>query len=199
MIRFRTSFRIAPGLRVNLGKRGVTSVRIGPRGLGVTVGKRGTRVGGALPGPFSWSHRLGTPPTARPGSATGTGTKLFAVPVVALLAGLVLLAAAHAASANVNIVDGDTLKIDRVTIRIVEIDTPETCQFTLRERAQARPRRKNAAKGTHRQRPGPLRADRHRPLQADPGPGLCRRHQCRRDAAERRPRAALSGRRQSQA
>jgi endonuclease YncB( thermonuclease family) len=36
------------------------------------------------------------------------------------------MAASSTALADVNIVDGDTLKIDGVTIRIVGIDTPET-------------------------------------------------------------------------
>ncbi len=45
--RFRRSFKIAPGIRINLNKKS-TSVRIGPRGFGHTIsstGKRTTSVG----------------------------------------------------------------------------------------------------------------------------------------------------------
>jgi hypothetical protein len=68
-LRFRTSFKIAPGLRLNIGKRGVTSLRIGPRGFGMTVGKRGLRASADLPGPFSISQKIELPtqdPAARP-------------------------------------------------------------------------------------------------------------------------------------
>jgi len=40
--RFRSSIRIAPGLRLNLGKRSA-SVSAGVRGAHVTVGEKGTR------------------------------------------------------------------------------------------------------------------------------------------------------------
>ncbi len=47
--RFRRSIRIFPGLRLNLGKRGV-SASIGVRGAHVTVGPTGTRTTVGLPG-----------------------------------------------------------------------------------------------------------------------------------------------------
>jgi endonuclease YncB( thermonuclease family) len=43
-----------------------------------------------------------------------------------VLIAAILAATAVPAFAGVNIIDGDTLKIDGVTIRVVEIDTPET-------------------------------------------------------------------------
>lgn len=48
-IRFRRSIQIAPGIRLNLGKRGA-SVRVGGRGFGVTTGTPGTRVSVGMPG-----------------------------------------------------------------------------------------------------------------------------------------------------
>ena len=43
-----------------------------------------------------------------------------------LLVAALLVASVMPAFAAVNIVDGDTVKINGVTVRIVEIDTPET-------------------------------------------------------------------------
>ncbi|MEG2446465.1 MAG: DUF4236 domain-containing protein [Acinetobacter sp.] len=40
---FRKSFKIAPGVRLNVGKKGLNSVSIGGKGARVNVGKRGTR------------------------------------------------------------------------------------------------------------------------------------------------------------
>ena len=45
-----------------------------------------------------------------------------------LLLGVMLAAVASPALSATNIIDGDTLRIDGVTVRIVEIDTPETWQ-----------------------------------------------------------------------
>jgi len=39
--RFRKSFKIAPGIRVNVGKNGVSSIGVGPRGASVSIGKQG--------------------------------------------------------------------------------------------------------------------------------------------------------------
>lgn len=47
--RFRRSFRLFPGVRVNVGTRGV-SVSVGRRGAQVTVGARGTRTTLGVPG-----------------------------------------------------------------------------------------------------------------------------------------------------
>lgn len=48
-IRFRRTVKIAPGVRLNVGKRGA-SVRVGGRGFGVTTGTSGTRVSAGIPG-----------------------------------------------------------------------------------------------------------------------------------------------------
>lgn len=47
--RFRRSFKIAPGIRANIGKKSA-SVRVGPRGLGFTTGTAGSRVSAGIPG-----------------------------------------------------------------------------------------------------------------------------------------------------
>ena len=45
-----------------------------------------------------------------------------------LLLGVMLASVGSPALSATNIIDGDTLRIDGVTVRIVEIDTPETWQ-----------------------------------------------------------------------
>lgn len=47
--RFRRTLKLAPGVRLNLGKTGA-SIRLGVRGAGVTVGRRGTTASAGLPG-----------------------------------------------------------------------------------------------------------------------------------------------------
>lgn len=46
---FRKSVKVAPGIRLNFGKRG-TSVSIGPRGAKVNFSKRGTYLNASIPG-----------------------------------------------------------------------------------------------------------------------------------------------------
>ncbi len=56
--RFRRSIRIAPGLRVNFGKRGV-SLSAGVRGASITVGSRGTYTNVGIPGTgLSYRERI---------------------------------------------------------------------------------------------------------------------------------------------
>jgi hypothetical protein len=56
--RFRKAIRIAPGLTVNLGKSGFTSVRLGNRRGGVTMGKRGVTGSVSLGGGLSYQTKL---------------------------------------------------------------------------------------------------------------------------------------------
>lgn len=57
--RFRRSIRIAPGLRINVGKRGV-SLSAGVRGASVTVGPRGTYSNVGIPGTgLSYRQKVG--------------------------------------------------------------------------------------------------------------------------------------------
>ena len=59
--RFRKSVKIAPGVRLNLSKSGV-STTVGGRGASVNVGKRGTYVNAGIPGSgISMRERLDRP------------------------------------------------------------------------------------------------------------------------------------------
>lgn len=68
--RFRKSFKILPGVRMNVGSKGVTSWSFGGRGVRVNVGKRGTTTTYSLFG-TGLSYLTHTP-RARPGQATVT-------------------------------------------------------------------------------------------------------------------------------
>ncbi|MBP1469228.1 DUF4236 domain-containing protein [Acinetobacter nosocomialis] len=46
---FRKSFKIAPGLRLNVGKKGISSVSIGGKGVRVNFSKKGTRTNVGIP------------------------------------------------------------------------------------------------------------------------------------------------------
>jgi hypothetical protein len=48
-LRFRRTMKIAPGIRLNLTKKGI-SARVGPKGAGVTIGTSGTTVSAGIPG-----------------------------------------------------------------------------------------------------------------------------------------------------
>jgi hypothetical protein len=48
--RFQKRIRLAKGVTLNIGKRGVSSLRVGRRGAGVSMGKRGTRTSVSVPG-----------------------------------------------------------------------------------------------------------------------------------------------------
>lgn len=57
--RFRKSFKVAKGVRLNVSKSGI-STTIGKRGLSVSSGKRGTRLNVGIPGTgVSYSTKLG--------------------------------------------------------------------------------------------------------------------------------------------
>lgn len=64
---FRKSFKIAPGLRLNVGKKGISSVSIGGKGARVNLSKKGTRTTVGIPGTgLSYSnfisHKKKAPP-----------------------------------------------------------------------------------------------------------------------------------------
>lgn len=76
--RFRRTFTIAPGVRVNLSKSS-SSVSVGRRGATVNVGQRGTFFTAGIPGSgLSWRKRV-SPRNANVGVAT---LVILAVPVV---------------------------------------------------------------------------------------------------------------------
>lgn len=70
-MRFRKSFRIVPGVRINLSRSGV-STTLGGRGASVNIGRRGTRTTVGLPGTgLSFSQQVGG--SGRAGGTAGTG------------------------------------------------------------------------------------------------------------------------------
>lgn len=48
--RFRKSLKIAPGVRVNIGSKGISSFSVGRKGARVNISKKGTRTTVGLPG-----------------------------------------------------------------------------------------------------------------------------------------------------
>ncbi len=48
-IRFRRTFKLFPGVKINIGKRGI-STSVGIRGAHITFGKNGTYIGTGIPG-----------------------------------------------------------------------------------------------------------------------------------------------------
>lgn len=49
-LNFRKSFKVAPGVRLNVGKKGISSVSVGGKGARVSVSKKGTRTTVSAPG-----------------------------------------------------------------------------------------------------------------------------------------------------
>jgi hypothetical protein len=70
--RFRRSFRLLPGIRVNLGKRGA-SVSLGRRGAHVTIGPTGTRTTVGLPGTGLSYTQLDRPQASAAVEVAGAG------------------------------------------------------------------------------------------------------------------------------
>ena len=48
--RFRKSIKLAPGIKINIGKKGISSLSVGPRGAHINVGKNGTSLSTGIPG-----------------------------------------------------------------------------------------------------------------------------------------------------
>ena len=58
-LRFNRRIKVAPGVRVNVGKKGVSSVSVGRRGGSLNVGKNGVRANAGIPGTgLSHSQKL---------------------------------------------------------------------------------------------------------------------------------------------
>lgn len=49
-LNFRKSFKVAPGVKLNVSKKGISSVSAGVKGARVSVGKKGTRTTVGVPG-----------------------------------------------------------------------------------------------------------------------------------------------------
>jgi len=86
--RIRKSFKIAPGIRVNLSKSGL-STSLGGKGTTVNLSKRGTKVTSSIPGTGISTSKLyrgskapkssSNTPTAKP----GFGSYLFTFLIIA--------------------------------------------------------------------------------------------------------------------
>ena len=90
--RFRRSIKIVPGVRLNVGKRGV-SASVGVRGAHVTVGKAGTRSTVGIPGTgASWTdyqhHDAPVPAQAGTRSSAGPLWSILIVLAVIVVARL---------------------------------------------------------------------------------------------------------------
>jgi Protein of unknown function (DUF4236)/Bacterial SH3 domain len=65
--RFRRSFRIVPGIRLNMGSAGFTSISLGGHGATLNLGKRGATSTVSLPGTgLSYRHQHKNPPLVQP-------------------------------------------------------------------------------------------------------------------------------------
>lgn len=86
-LRFRRRMRLAPGLRLNLSRRGA-SFSVGERGATLNFGRRGKRVTVGLPGSgLSYSTRVGAAPAAG-GERRSPGGLLSGVVGLAMLVAL---------------------------------------------------------------------------------------------------------------
>jgi hypothetical protein len=92
---------------------------------------------------------------------------------------------ASAASAQVILIDGDTVDIDGIRIRLLDIDTRETGKPRC-ENELVLGLKEGTPAPTAGQRPGHLPSQRQGPLQPNPRPCLCQQHR-------RRPTAARGG------
>ena len=85
--RFRKSVKVFPGVRVNLGRDGISSVSAGGRDARVSVGKRGVRQTVSLPGSgLSYSTFEAHKPAQAQRSTAGQWIKtLIMIPVTAIM------------------------------------------------------------------------------------------------------------------
>lgn len=95
--RFRRSMKIAPGVRLNISKKG-GSVSIGPRGAKLTSGTSGTRITGGIPGTgLSVTEKIGSkkrgaqPAGIEQGEGARTATAVAIALVIVGLTALVIL------------------------------------------------------------------------------------------------------------
>lgn len=71
-IRFRKSFKIAPGIRVNVSKSGV-STSIGKKGLTANLSKKGARMTAGIPGSGLSASKLYPKTSGQPTAAPNLG------------------------------------------------------------------------------------------------------------------------------
>ncbi len=84
--RFRRTFSVIPGVRINFGKRGA-SVSVGVRGAHVTMGSHGTRASVGIPGTgASYTARIDQAPIVN--SDVSSASPWIAVPAILLAIGV---------------------------------------------------------------------------------------------------------------
>ncbi len=88
--RFRRRIRVLPGISLNVGKSGFTSLSAGIRGFTVNFGRKGTRTTTGLPGTgLSYQspvqHYEPSKGSALPASGARRGSGLWLIVVIALL------------------------------------------------------------------------------------------------------------------
>lgn len=101
--RFRRSLKLAPGVHLNIGKRGLSSLSVGPRGARMTMGKRGLSRSVGIPGTGVWHRQQLDPASLAPlGRLAGALARLVCA-ALAIVLGLVVFVylATDGASAGV--------------------------------------------------------------------------------------------------
>jgi hypothetical protein len=94
--RFRRSIKILPGIRLNIGKRGV-STSVGVRGAHVTLGKSGTRTTVGIPGSgLSYTHLEKPHHEAEPLSETPRRSSPWLIALMVVVLIFVLMAVVRA-------------------------------------------------------------------------------------------------------
>jgi hypothetical protein len=88
-LRIRKSFKIAPGVRVNVSKSGI-STSVGGKGLTANLSKKGTRITAGIPGSGISTSKLyrsqtakSAVPTSSSASKPGFGSYLVTVLIIA--------------------------------------------------------------------------------------------------------------------
>ncbi|EIU7179397.1 DUF4236 domain-containing protein [Pseudomonas aeruginosa] len=91
-IRFRKSFKITPGIRVNISKSGV-STSIGKKGLAANLSKKGARMTAGIPGSGLSASKLYPKASGQPVAAPnlGFGGWLIVILIAVTVIGLLLL------------------------------------------------------------------------------------------------------------
>lgn len=102
-LNFRKSIKVLPGVRVNITKKGVSSLSVGGRGARVNMSKKGTRTTVGIPGsglsyssfsPSKKSRRTSQPMPALNSPDYGTsGNRSKAGSVISIVVALLVLVA----------------------------------------------------------------------------------------------------------
>jgi Protein of unknown function (DUF4236) len=76
--RYRRSIKIAPGVRLNVGKQGINSVSVGRRGMTTNIGSKGTRMTLGIPGTglSYYTRRVPFRKTAQSSPAPAVGVRV---------------------------------------------------------------------------------------------------------------------------